>query len=254
MDTIDGHSPYDQTGFDHRFGWGRRAVRDAVTRGDVIVIVDVLSFSTAVAAGVAHGATIFPFEHKDERTARAYASHVGAELRTAALDADATRRALSPRGFSASDAGKAWVLCSPNGATCSRIASTSPAVFAGALVNASAVAAAAQAVGGPIAVVACGELWNEAREGENVLRPALEDALGAGAILAALEGSRSPEARVAAAGFEVARDHLENLIHECASGRELLEHGHAGDVAFSARLDALEVAPRLREGAYTAGA
>lgn len=247
-------SAYDQTGFDVRFGWGRRAVRDGVERGDVIVIVDVLSFSTAVAAGVAHGATIFPFEHKDERTARAYATHVGAELRTGALDATANRRALSPLGFSADDAGKAWVLCSPNGATCSRIASSAPAVFAGALVNASAVAAAAQAVGGPITVVACGELWNRAREGENVLRPALEDALGAGAVLAALEGSRSPEARIATASFEVARSNLDYLIEECASGRELREHGHAGDVAFSAGLDALGVAPRLREGAYTADA
>ncbi len=242
-------TPYDQHGFERRFGWGRRAARDAAERGDVIVIVDVLSFSTCVAAAVHHGAVVHPFEHKDREAAQAYATEVGAILKT---NESGARRALSPLGFTSADEGRAYVLPSPNGSACSRVAADAPAVFAGALVNASAVARAAAACQTPITVVACGEQWREAEEGENVLRPALEDALGAGAILTGLGGALSPEAQVCARAFEASARDFGDLVWDCASGRELRDIGYEDDVRFSAGLDTLGVVPRLVNGAYTA--
>jgi len=248
---------FGQAGYDLRFDWGRKAVRDAVGRGDVIVIVDVLSFSTAVAAGVAAGARIYPVATRDQAHARAYAAKVRATLRTGDLAAPQGRRALSPLGYEVSEEGNAYVLCSPNGAACSTVATGSPAVFAGALVNATAVAEAAaraaRRAGAATTVVACGERWTDAGEDEDVLRPALEDALGAGAILRAMRGAASPEARICSAGFAAAEAELEALLLACASGRELRERGHEEDVRFSARLDALAVAPCLRDGAYGSG-
>ncbi len=244
----------DQAGYDRRFGWGRRAVRAAVERGDVIVLVDVLSFTTCVGAAIAHGATIHPFPMREPEAAAAYAAEVGATVRTGDLDDPSGRRALSPVGFGPEDAGRSWVLCSPNGATCSRMAADAPAVFAACLRNATAVGRAASqaaaACDAALTVVACGELWNESHEGENVLRPALEDALGAGAVLAAAGGARSPEAEACTAQWLACADRVEELVTQCASGRELVERGYADDVAFAWALDVDTGVPRLSDGAY----
>ncbi|MBV8732007.1 MAG: 2-phosphosulfolactate phosphatase, partial [Acidobacteriia bacterium] len=74
--------------------------------------------------------------------------------------------------------------------------------------------------------------------------------LGAGAILAALSGRASPEARAAIAAFEDARGRLAEALEQCPSGRELIERGFAKDVALAAQLDASATAPNLRDGAY----
>ena len=49
------------------------------------------------------------------------------------------------------------------------------------------VAAAARACGPRVAVIACGERWPDGG-----LRPSLEDRIGAGAVLACLDGAPSP--------------------------------------------------------------
>src|SRR3546814_7523464 len=99
--------------------------------------------------------------------------------------------------------------------------------FAGSLRNASAVAAAAQdaaaeSIRKRIAVIAAGEHW----PGGN-LRPAIEDLLGAGAIIERLQGRPSPEARAARAAYRELKDEIPavldrkstrlNSSHYCAS-------------------------------------
>lgn len=78
------------------------------------------------------------------------------------------------------------------------------------------------------------------------LRPAVEDAIGAGAIAAALPSAQlSPEADAAAAQFRAAGD-LEQVLAATASGRELVADGLAADVLLAAALDTSTAAPRLR--------
>src|SRR5207253_10979171 len=48
--------------------WGMHGLR-AIARGNIVVIVDVLSFSTAATVAVGRGATILPCEWNDERAA-----------------------------------------------------------------------------------------------------------------------------------------------------------------------------------------
>ncbi len=104
--------------------------------------------------------------------------------------------------------------------------------------------------GKAITIIACGEQWAEVREDENAFRPALEDYLGAGAILSYVEQAMSPDASVCRAAFRGMAGFVEELIWECLSGKELRHKGLEEDVRFSSRLDAYTVVPVLRDGAF----
>jgi 2-phosphosulfolactate phosphatase len=95
---------------------------------------------------------------------------------------------------------------------------------------------------GRAGVIAAGERWPHGS-----LRPALEDLLGAGAILSHLpESSLSPDARAAVAAYRAAR--IREDIAACPSGRELVEAGFAEDVAIAIQEDISEMVPVLRDG------
>src|SRR5690606_18964128 len=127
---------------------------------------------------------------------------------------------LSPGSLRALSPGERLVLPSPNGATLSMLASEAGAVvLAGCLRNAAVVAQAARALGDSVTVIAAGEQWRYDRPS---LRPSLEDAIGAGAIVAALAPlSPSPEAEAALATFRNAQPRLLETLAACSSGREL---------------------------------
>ena len=60
--------------------WGLKGVELLRDRVAVVVVVDVLSFSTAVDVAVHRQARIHPFPYGDEDAARAEAERVGARL------------------------------------------------------------------------------------------------------------------------------------------------------------------------------
>jgi 2-phosphosulfolactate phosphatase len=194
---------------------------------------------------VARGATVWPC--RDSAEGAALAARHDAELAVSRRDVPAKGRfSLSPTTLAAIERGARLVLPSLNGATCVREASGVSRLLAGALVNAAAVAAALRRVEGPISVLACGERWPD----DGALRFAVEDYLGAGAVLAGLDTGLSPEAEVCAAAFRAARERLPDAMRDCASGRELRGIGFAEDVVRAASLDAYHVAPALRDGAF----
>jgi 2-phosphosulfolactate phosphatase len=233
---------FDQQEFDVRCEWGARGVSVLAQISDVIIIVDVLSFSTSVDIAVSRGAWVYPHPQRDDSTL-AYAASIGAVL------ADPRRSqglySLSPASLLGIPKGTRIVLPSPNGATLSLAAKSTP-VLSGCLRNAAAVASAASKYGQKIAVIPAGERWKE----DDSLRPAFEDLVGAGAIIRHLEGSRSPEAQLAAAAFEAAETMLENALRHCSSGKELIERGYEQDVLLASKLRVSESAPVLKEGAY----
>jgi 2-phosphosulfolactate phosphatase len=103
------------------------------------------------------------------------------------------------------------------------------------------------ASGATVGVVAAGERWPDGS-----LRPAIEDLLGAGAIVSELSANhRSPEAHVAAAAFVGASANLQRHLRECISGRELIGLGYPDDVELAAELNVSTTAPTLRDGAYS---
>jgi 2-phosphosulfolactate phosphatase len=136
------------------------------------------------------------------------------------------------------------VLPSLNGSTIC-FGATAATVTVGSFRNRRAVAQLAQSFARPIAIIAAGERWPDGS-----LRPALEDLLGAGAIISQLSGARSPEANVAALAFEATSD-LSSTLLACASGVELSTRGFSADVAAAAEVDVDEYASVLREGAFS---
>jgi 2-phosphosulfolactate phosphatase len=237
----------DQAGFRVRFDWGQHGVALLAGAGVLVVVVDVLSFSTAVSVAVERGARVVPYRFRDRRAA-SFARSIGARL--AVGRGSGQGPSLSPASLAALDAGEVLVLPSPNGAACAlRAAEAGATVVAGTLRNAGAVGRLARAHRGPVAVIAAGELWPD-----GALRPAVEDLVGAGAILASMPaGSRSPEAGAAVGAYRVARSDLRTMLLACASGRELVARGFARDVEIAAQLDATDLVPILRDGAFGAG-
>ena len=91
-------------------------------------------------------------------------------------------------------------------------------------------------------MIPAGEQWRESS-----LRPCLEDLIGAGAVLAELPGTLSPEAEMAIATFARFRCELGDALYRCGSGKELVELGFALDVELAAEYAVSNVAPRLAE-------
>jgi 2-phosphosulfolactate phosphatase len=233
---------YDQREFDIRCEWGAAGLRQLVATSDAIVIVDVLSFTTCVDIAVRNGASIYPYQSRDA-SAIAYAQALGAVL--------ASHRRQSPTGYSLSPvsllripAGTRLVLPSPHGATLSLATGHLP-TLAGCLRNARAVAQAVQRYGHRIGVVPAGERWPDGS-----LRPAVDDLLGAGAIIQHLPGTRSPEATVAEATFQCFQTEVVTCLRQCSSGKELIGRGFAQDVEVAAAVDQSTCVPILASGAY----
>lgn len=232
------HPEHHQQGYDIRLEWGREGAALLAAECAVVIVVDVLSFSTAVDVAVGRGAAVLPLRSADrERPVPPDVVRAGPRR--------GPGPSLSPASLTGLAAGTRLALPSPNGATlcAAAVAAGGAVLFAGCLRNASAVAAAARDVGGPIGIVPAGERWPD-----DTMRVAAEDALGAGAIAAALPG-RSPEAELAVAQFAAARSRgLGELLAATSSGRELHADGFAADVELAAALDTSTAVPRLRDG------
>jgi len=246
---------YQQDGYDVRLEWGPAGLRRLAGECAVVVVVDVLVFTTSVDIAVGRGARVMPVSAgADEAAAAAGAVLAPTGLRRdgAELRADpAATWTLRPSSLVEVPVGTLIAMPSRNGSRLSAEATAvaGTTVLAGCLRNATAVAEAAATIAGeaPIAVVPAGERWHP----EETLRPALEELLGAGAITAALAGRlRSPEAEVAALAFTAARPRLAELLTGCVGGRELAHAGVGADVALAAELDVSDCVPVLVNGVF----
>ncbi|WP_425434382.1 2-phosphosulfolactate phosphatase [Lentzea fradiae] len=217
---------FSQEGYQLRLEWGPEGVT-ALRDCDVLVIVDVLSFTTSVDLVVGNGGQVRPSEWRPES---------GRTLRPASL-VDATGLVELP---------------SPNGSNlCALAARTGRHVLAACLRNAEAVARRAAELGETIGVVPGGERWglDVLRSGPREfgpLRPCVEDYLGAGAVLAALDGKASAEALLAVTAFR--NTDVAAAVRECGSGQELIHGGHAADVDLAVEIGVSAAVPVLVDG------
>jgi 2-phosphosulfolactate phosphatase len=251
-----GEDVFSQPGAGARFDWGPAGAAELARVCSVLVVVDVLSFTTAVDVAVGRGIRIHPFPWNQQ--ARAYADRVGAEVAVGRGRTSADHPwSLSPAALMRAPVTPDLVLPSPNGAAiCSAAASTGVPVVAACLRNAAAVATwlPANGYGQPdaaIGVVAAGELWPD-----GTLRPCVEDLLGAAAVLDGLAQagiSLSVEAAIALAALASVPD-VPSAVLGCVSGQELIERGYAEDVTIAIAVNRSSTVPLLINGAFTADA
>ncbi len=237
-----------QEGWRVRMTWGRAGAQAAAEQVDILVVVDVLSFSTAVATAVQYGGVVQPCLGLDE--AEIAAKIFGGVVTVRREEVPAKGRfSLSPRTFIDMEPGTRVCLPSPNGATCCNLAHWETPLFVGALVNAEAVGAAVSHLlaetDRSATILACGERWQQPTP-DGDIRFAIEDYLGAGAILAALDFPKSPEAHVCEAAFTGAKTDLAEILWNCGSGIELRERGFGDDVRHAAQLNRYTAVPHRR--------
>ena len=94
-------------------------------------------------------------------------------------------------------------------------------------------------------MVAAGERWPD-----NSLRPALEDLVGAGAVIAGINAAKSPDAMAAQVVYEQMKPDLAGCLRSIASGAELVSRGFAADVEFAAELNVSRSVPVLVDGCF----
>jgi 2-phosphosulfolactate phosphatase len=230
--------------------WGPVGAKVLSESCDVLVVVDVLSFSTSVTVAVERGARVWP--HTGGENAGALAREIGAVL--AGNRGSHEGPTLSPASLLGIRPDSRLVLPSPNGSAIAYAAVNGGVtaidggvtVVVGCLRNARAVGRWLRDYD-RIGVVPAGERW-----GDGSLRPAYEDLVGAGAVIDQIAAhdlsvSLSPEAEAAAVAFRSLRP-----LEECPSGRELVERGFAEDVRIASEVDVSSVVPRLTEGRFVA--
>ncbi|MFC7546397.1 2-phosphosulfolactate phosphatase [Plantactinospora sp. GCM10030261] len=241
-----------QPGVGVRFDWGPAGAAELSRVCAVLVLVDVLSFSTAVEVAVGRGIRVHPFPWHNQ--AADYAERIGA---VAAVPREAARPehpwSLSPAALRSAPMVDELVLPEAHGAAiCAAAGSTGAPVVAAGLRNAAAVGrwllhqgyGASEA---PVGVIAAGERWSD-----GTIRPCVADQLGSAAVLDSLStapGGLSVEAAVALATLSGVPD-VPAAVRGSVAGRELAAAGFVEDVEIAVRTGSSTV-PVLRHDAFT---
>lgn len=198
---------------------GAAAISEAV---DVVVVVDVLSFTTTVSVAVDAGIEVIPCRWGDERAAASDAEHDA----VLAVGRSAARGARGPGGS---------ISLSPASARAAVDAGTAPRRVVAPSPNGSTIAADV-AASGAVCIAGCLCI--------------------AGAVLDALVTAGwddlPPEATSARAGYLAVREDVGAALLVSASGRELVAQGFDHDVAIAAQVGPATSVPVLGERGFTA--
>lgn len=225
-----------------------------VVRGAHVAVVDVLRASTTIATALANGAAgVIPVAAPED--APALGQRLGRDrvlfcgernsVQIQGFDLDNSPASFTPETV----AGKTLILTTTNGTRALRAAGNAASVRTAALINRTAVAEALAQEQGDVVVLCAGDANGFA----------LEDALGAGALVDALlsriDGAELRDAaRAAALLYRAVAARLAEAVASADHAQDLAAKGFAHDVTRSAALDALTVVPALRDGILVAEA
>jgi len=203
--------------------------------GRACIVFDVLRATTTMAAALAAGVeAIHLFDNLDAARAAAAVYDKPRLLcgEAACVAPPGFDLGNSPGQFRASHHGATMFMCTTNGTRALLAAREAAVLFTGAIVNASAVAQTLRATGRDVTLLCAGT------NGE----VAMEDVIGAGAVIAALKPDDINDiAATALDAFERGRNHLAGVLSETLGGINVRAAGLAEDIEFAARLDAVPI-------------
>jgi 2-phosphosulfolactate phosphatase len=216
------------------------------THNKTVVVFDVLRATTTITAALAagvHEIRIFPDIHS---AAQAATQFPGPRIVAGEVDC------LPPPGFDLGNspgaftperhAGRTAFLSTTNGTKAVIAARSAAALLIGALVNASAVAQKIAQIGRSATLLCAGTRG----------QPAMEDLLGAGAVIDALmtAGAGIPAtdtARIALKLFRASKSSLRQTMSDATGGRHVLAVGLGADIDCCAALDSIPIVGRVLE-------
>jgi 2-phosphosulfolactate phosphatase len=220
-------------------------------REHAAAVIDVLRATSVIAQAIASGArAIYPAGSMEE------AIRLSQNLDRQDLLLCGERRGLAIEGFDLGNSpleftpevvgDRTLVMATTNGTPALVAASSATRTLAASYLNLGSVAAAL-AEEGSVAIVCAGREKHFA----------LEDAVCAGLLVDRLLGRRKRRdlndgAVAALALANRYADDLNGMMQNTDAGRQLIEIGHLDDLAVCARLDHLDVVPRLEERRITA--
>lgn len=202
-----------------------------------VVVFDVLRATTSMTAAL--GAGVREIEiYSSVAGARKYASAAGLYPKPLlcgeenCLKPEGFHLGNSPGDFDRSLADQTIYMSTTNGTRAIIAAAAAKVLLVGALVNASAVAGALKDAGLDVILLCAGTNG----------QMAMEDVIGAGAVLAALKRlvhaeEESDAARMALRMFEVSMNDLKGALSMGAGGRNVIHAGLGADIEFAASLD-----------------
>lgn len=259
VDWLESFEPWPEA--DIHVEWGLAGASLAAAREDLVVLVDVLSFSTTLSIACGRGATVIVYSPAE------LAAMGGRDKAARDLDAQVISKSrqfsektfsLAPSSLMNCPAGLRLIVTSLNGANCVAAASSDRGSIIGCLRNRTATAEylAGELQNGSnsiarVTIVPSGEQWSSTSQ-ETGWRPCVEDWLGAGAIVELLQQRGFPlsvEAELAMSSFQSVSDRLPEVLLESVSGRELVSKTFTEDVKLAAQLDAESIAVVQRDAA-----
>jgi len=221
------------------------AGREAGSRGDIVIVVDVLRFSSTVVVGLACEArSIIPVRTVQE--ARSLYK------RDRELVLAGEREGIKPRGFhlgnsptefkQANLSGKTIVMTTSNGTVALESSKGAKSLLVGSFLNAAAVSTAASTLSRDARGIS---IILGSRRGEIFL----EDFLCSGLLVSNLANKNHPmndEAIAARLAWMSVRDDLEPVLLQAAHAVYLESIGYGEDVKFCSRKDIYNVVPYLK--------
>lgn len=214
--------------------------------GRSVVVFDVLRATTTMTAALAAGVSAIEVHASIESARKAAGSFQGRRIlcgEVKCLPPEGFDLGNSPRQFCAEHTGAYMFLSTTNGTKAIVAARGAERMYAGALVNAAAVARRLAMDDAPVTLLCAGT--------ED--RPAMCDLLGTGAVLHELAQVGPVEisgdaARMAGRLFQQARPDLVAALRESQGGLNLRRVGLDADIEFAAKLNSLEVLGKIVDG------
>jgi 2-phosphosulfolactate phosphatase len=223
--------------------FGPEGANSAAQKGNIVVIVDVLRFSTTVSTAIANGFTIVPC------ATRAEAEEMSGKT-------GVTRYSLSPLDYMNPKNPEEVILVSPNGAACAKALWKDTLGFIGCFLNAGSLARVlndiASTLAKDVALIAAGEVREDQENDLRTRRFSIEDFLGCGFILSVLKMRLTAEADLCMRAFDASRRDYTALIRNSLSGQYLINRRYGDDITHAVQRNIYGIVPVVERGRFVA--